>query len=184
MKIFKILCFAVMSIVIAACGNDKKETTPEVVTVDNSAKVEKSSQYRVPTLKASFKDQGLEAVFKKYTILQNELVKTDAVQAKEAAIRLHLAFTENNIKSPAIEIVNMMTVTSDIEELRTLFEKVSMEVEKLLEGQIASGMIYKVHCPMAFNNKGASWLSAEKIVQNPYFGDRMLKCGRIEKAIQ
>jgi Cu(I)/Ag(I) efflux system membrane fusion protein len=32
---------------------------------------------------------------------------------------------------------------------------------------------------MANNNKGAIWLSAEKNIFNPYFGDSMLRCGSI-----
>jgi hypothetical protein len=30
---------------------------------------------------------------------------------------------------------------------------------------------------MAFDDKGAYWLSEMKEIRNPYFGDRMLKCG-------
>jgi len=31
--------------------------------------------------------------------------------------------------------------------------------------------------PMAFNDKGAHWISQNKEIQNPYFGDKMMKCG-------
>jgi len=33
--------------------------------------------------------------------------------------------------------------------------------------------IYIQHCPMADNNKGADWLSLNKAIKNPYFGDKM-----------
>jgi hypothetical protein len=36
---------------------------------------------------------------------------------------------------------------------------------------------------MAFNNTGGYWLSNSKEIRNPFFGDKMLKCGRIEKEI-
>ncbi len=36
------------------------------------------------------------------------------------------------------------------------------------------------HCPMAFDNAGADWLSNETRVQNPYFGPQMLTCGTVE----
>ena len=37
--------------------------------------------------------------------------------------------------------------------------------------------LYEAYCPMAFNDAGAAWIQADKAVLNPYFGDRMLRCG-------
>ena len=39
------------------------------------------------------------------------------------------------------------------------------------------------HCPMANNNKGANWLSFVKTIKNPYFGDKLLRCGSVEQTI-
>ncbi len=36
--------------------------------------------------------------------------------------------------------------------------------------------IYRFHCPMAFNNKGAYWLQDNEDTKNPYFGSSMLIC--------
>jgi len=36
---------------------------------------------------------------------------------------------------------------------------------------------YYQYCPMAFDNKGAYWISNETEIRNPYFGEKMLKCG-------
>lgn len=38
---------------------------------------------------------------------------------------------------------------------------------------------YLVHCPMAFDFRGADWLQADDAVLNPYFGAEMLRCGTI-----
>lgn len=40
-----------------------------------------------------------------------------------------------------------------------------------------------MHCPMANDNKGADWLQASEPLQNPYFGQMMLKCGEIKETI-
>jgi len=37
---------------------------------------------------------------------------------------------------------------------------------------------------MADNNKGAAWISAQKDIRNPYYGDAMLTCGRVIRTIQ
>ena len=44
--------------------------------------------------------------------------------------------------------------------------------------------IYVQRCPMAKNNQGALWLSAEQEIRNPYFGDAMLKCGSVVETLQ
>ena len=43
--------------------------------------------------------------------------------------------------------------------------------------------VYRFFCPMAFNNKGAYWLQADKQTQNPYFGSVMPKCGELKETI-
>ena len=46
------------------------------------------------------------------------------------------------------------------------------------------GMIYYQYCPMANGDKGAYWLSNIEEIENPYFGDEMLKCGETREKIE
>ena len=62
--------------------------------------------------------------------------------------------------------------------------RLSDEIEELVSSSITSGTIYKQYCPMALNNTGGYWLSSEEKILNPYFGDKMLKCGKIDSKIQ
>ena len=43
--------------------------------------------------------------------------------------------------------------------------------------------LYRMHCPMAFDGRGADWLQTEEQVMNPYFGATMLHCGDIEDTL-
>ncbi len=43
--------------------------------------------------------------------------------------------------------------------------------------------VYYQYCPMAFNNKGAYWLSNQREILNPYFGNKMLKCGEVADSV-
>lgn len=43
--------------------------------------------------------------------------------------------------------------------------------------------LYIQFCPMANNDKGATWVSLEEQIINPYFGDVMLTCGNVEDII-
>ncbi|MBK8045170.1 MAG: DUF3347 domain-containing protein [Haliscomenobacter sp.] len=40
--------------------------------------------------------------------------------------------------------------------------------------------LFLQHCPMAFNNQGGDWVSAQPQIMNPYFGDEMLHCGIVK----
>jgi len=37
---------------------------------------------------------------------------------------------------------------------------------------------------MADDNKGGYWLSTEKKIKNPYFGSKMIKCGKVKEIIK
>ena len=44
-------------------------------------------------------------------------------------------------------------------------------------------MLYRQYCPMAFDNKGAHWLSETEAIRNPYFGEKMLSCGQTKETL-
>lgn len=72
-----------------------------------------------------------------------------------------------------------------IEPMREGFEGLSNELIAVVGqfGIYEGKTLYKLNCPMAFNNKGADWLQADKDTRNPYFGASMLKCGQVTEVI-
>ena len=74
--------------------------------------------------------------------------------------------------------------TDDVEKQRKQFDFLSEALIKSIEAFGTSGdALYVMYCPMAFKNQGANWISDEKVVKNPYFGDKMMKCGLVKKEI-
>ncbi|MFT7036414.1 MAG: hypothetical protein ACJA2S_004943, partial [Cyclobacteriaceae bacterium] len=74
--------------------------------------------------------------------------------------------------------------TNDPSKQRDHFNTLSDNVYDLIKSTSANERaIYRQFCPMAMNNKGAYWLSAEKEVNNPYFGDMMLHCGSVKEEL-
>jgi membrane fusion protein, copper/silver efflux system len=71
--------------------------------------------------------------------------------------------------------------TGDLEEQREHFEHLSMSMIDVVEYFGLQERVYRMHCPMAFDDKGADWLSNRDEILNPYFGDAMLACGVIEQ---
>ena len=75
---------------------------------------------------------------------------------------------------------------AEIESARTLFETYSRSIIELEQrfGHKGSRTHYVSFCPMAFNNKGASWLARDEQINNPYFGASMLRCGEVRERIR
>ncbi|MEO6407020.1 MAG: DUF3347 domain-containing protein [Ferruginibacter sp.] len=48
----------------------------------------------------------------------------------------------------------------------------------------AGQILYKDHCPMANDGKGANWISEVKEIHNPYLGAKMPSCGTVKATIQ
>jgi hypothetical protein len=86
----------------------------------------------------------------------------------------------NAIKEGAAGIAN----SKNIEQQRIAFEPLSVHVFDLLKSFGSSKPVYETHCPMAFDNKGASWLSDQTAIRNPYFGSKMLECGEVVSMIK
>ncbi|PHS07309.1 MAG: heavy metal transporter [Kordia sp.] len=74
-------------------------------------------------------------------------------------------------------------VKSPIDHQREHFEVLSTDIDDLITLLGTEKTLYKDFCPMANNNKGAYWLSEVKEIKNPYFGAKMMKCGRVKKQI-
>lgn len=174
-----------ITLTFSFCGNDKKSNTSdaalEIVEVDTQ---KETVTYPEPALEAEFKDVKVEAAYKQYSKLQNALVNTNAKDAAINAQEFLKTVKDLNIDGPILEAISFVATSQDVALQREQFVLITAEMEKLLAGALKSGAIYKSYCPMAFNNNGAYWLSSNKKIQNPYFGDKMLRCGRVDSEIK
>lgn len=66
-----------------------------------------------------------------------------------------------------------------IKEARSWFQDLSAAMNESVHsfGISREQPVFLIHCPMAFEGKGADWLQEETEVENPYYGEAMLKCG-------
>ena len=79
-------------------------------------------------------------------------------------------------------IINM----KGIDKKRSHFSIVSNKLTESVDmfGIAGNKPVYLEYCPMAFDNKGAFWISENKEIRNPYFGDKMLKCGEVKRELK
>lgn len=71
----------------------------------------------------------------------------------------------------------------NIKHQRESFEQLSMEIKDLVVITGSDRNLYEEYCPMYNNNKGGMWLSASDEIRNPFYGNKMLKCGSVQKEI-
>ena len=121
-----------------------------------------------------------EEILSQYLSIKDALVASDRFESSAAAKEMLKTDQPDEIKTALMTISN----SSTIEEQRVAFEKLSIELyNSLIVSGFDQEVIYKQYCPMAFGNRGAFWLSTEKEIINPYFGDAMLHCGSIEETL-
>jgi Cu(I)/Ag(I) efflux system membrane fusion protein len=138
----------------------------------------------------------LMAAVQVYMPLKDALVRTDAKAAKAVIPDLLAALDKVDMalldgaahlywmkKLEALQAHGTGIASStDIGKQRKQF---SLFTDALVETLTAFGAgdstLYLQYCPMAIGNEGADWLSREKTIRNPYFGDEMLTCGTVKE---
>jgi copper chaperone CopZ len=140
----------------------------------------------------------LKKVFDSYFSIKDALVKSDgnlaSTKAKEllASIKAvemgKLSTEEHTVWMKAMKDLVFDTEhieeTKDVGHQRDHFNTLSDNVYQLLKVSKYEQPIYYQHCPMANGGKGANWLSKENAIKNPYYGSKMLTCGKTVETIE
>jgi len=135
-----------------------------------------------------------------YYRLSDALVQADSVIANKVAadLKLHVdSLPVGLLQMDSTRLANISGITGSISaELagfegeagldgkRAAFQMVSDMLFDLVKNTGLKGhTIYHQYCPMAFDDKGAYWLSDKPGIQNPYFGHEMLTCGETRDSL-
>jgi Cu(I)/Ag(I) efflux system membrane fusion protein len=110
----------------------------------------------------------------------NSLNEVDFKLLKEKNAQTKWLLFEKELKSSVASI----SVVSSITAYRDHFKKLSAYLTAAIETFGINEEVYSQFCPMADSNRGAYWLSRDKNVLNPYFGDAMLTCGSVKQTIK
>jgi hypothetical protein len=141
------------------------------------------------------KDAKAEAILTSYFILKDALVADDSKKAAQAALRLEASlktfdksgYTKEQQKELA-DIIDDATehaqhiAKSPIAHQREHFKSLSKDIADMVTITGTKNTIYEQFCPMY--DGGSAWLSINKEVSNPYYGSKMLKCGKVQREIK
>ncbi len=162
-----------LMLVLGACSNSDapKETKSSIEPVAEAA-----------SAGVILEDPKLQAIYDQYSTLKDALVSADYNIAKTAAKSLQQDLAGLEGCENTSLIARKISESQDLAAQRKEFTYLSSDLIALFNhATIKTGTIYVEHCPMANKGDGGSWLSSQKKIQNPYFGDEMMECGSVKE---
>lgn len=183
-QVVKAAMYLTTIVLLAACGNDSgKETKPAQDTTSHEGHDMKNKSST--SGKVNLKDDKLNAVYQHYVHLTTALINADATEARIASNAIEVGIKDVPGGASIAANAAKITTAGDIEAQRTIYSILSNDFIALVKKSgVSSGELYVDFCPMALNDKGAYWLSSNKDIRNPYFGDKMMTCGEVKETIQ
>lgn len=139
-------------------------------------------------------DAKAEAILSDYINLKDALVADDTKNAAQAGTKFVASLKAFDIGSYTKEQQEELTdiiedatehaehiAKSAIDHQREHFKTLSKDISDLVAITGTKNTLYEQFCPMY--DKGSAWLSTSNEVRNPYYGSKMLKCGKVQKEI-
>ncbi len=188
-----------MFLAITACNSSSQSPN------ENAAKTEQTAQNElaVETTDATADAQStasITEIVNNYLLLKNALTADNPEKAADAGKALEASFKGFNkanlnadqrksfeeIADVAIEHGEHIGANGgNIGHQRGHFALLSKDIYDLVKAFGDAGQpLYQDFCPMYDDGKGAIWLSETKDIKNPYYGKKMLTCGKMKEEIK
>lgn len=191
----KSIIFIALTVFVLSCNN--KSTTKENTETNTD-----SSSVAVTDTTAKTSETGSMGpgeLVNAYLSIKNSLVNSNTADAATGAKTLSAALenisaasftadqkkTFDEIKADMKEHADHIeNKSADLAHQREHFDMLSRNMIDLVKITGTNTKLYLDFCPMFNDNKGASWLSESKDIRNPYYGDKMMKCGVVKEEIE
>ena len=187
-----VICMFTGLLSLTSCKQDNKEKADDAsAPTEHEMHMESDEMQEMGDMdhksmaeEMAFKDEKMAAVYGHYDHIRMALVNSDGAEAQNGGKMLVEALQSAGGKENAMSAAQKIAQSSELNEQRTAFSDLSAAVEEMMAGTLSSGAIYKQYCPMAFEGKGGYWLASTEEIRNPYYGDKMLKCGSVRDTIK
>jgi hypothetical protein len=183
---------AVIAATLSACGdnNTTKEENKTSDTTTANAPANNTAGQQTASV-----DDAVTA----YLHLKNALTSDNSKEAAEAGKHVQEAFQKldnatfvadqkkvyDDVKDQIKEHAeHISTNAGNLVHQREHFDMLSQDMYDLVKTVKPNQTLYKDHCPMFNDKKGATWLSEVKEIKNPYYGKKMLTCGVQQEEIK
>lgn len=135
----------------------------------------------------------LKEVFTAYIELKDALVASDAGKVAESTEKMADQLRKVNDSSLEDDADKAWMKSSGMMQkgLSKILSKKDLDIQRMTFSDISDTLYQAVHsfgvknldayyqfCPMANNGDGAHWMSMDEAIKNPYYGSKMMKCGK------
>ena len=187
------VAIAFITLTAVSCKDAKTENTThsETSADDDHSKMNHDGEDMEMAMNG---DGDSQAVLNDYFNLKDALVADDNAKAKELGailatslgkldISKYMDAQQSDLKDiveDSVEHAELIS-ESDIAHQREHFKILSKDVTDMVAITGTENTLYQQFCPMY--DEGSAWLSMSKDVKNPYYGSKMLTCGKVQKEI-
>lgn len=146
------------------------------------------SIFSIFNLSAQTSDASISKLYQNYLSIKTALTADNSNEAsknanlflKSASMVDYKVLSEGNLdilRRDATTIAESRSIETQTESFGKLSKNMIWLTKKF---KLADESVFIMYCPMA----DASWLSAEKVVKNPFYGSSMLSCGSVKSEIK
>lgn len=190
--------FAAADIAPASDKSDKhgKHDTHKMQKTEKQPETFKATDTVTPIAVSSKARAALSPVYDAYFDIQTslasdtfELAVENYRQFDSAVVLVDMKLFDGKAHMKWMEFAEKLSESAklgieskDISAARKTFESLSLgviEMERTF-GHAGEKEFYLTYCPMAFG-RGAYWMQSDKVVNNSYYGAKMLKCGSVKE---
>ena len=202
-----VLVLAFLSLIVMSCKDSKKEQSNEEThsemihdnsdghhNNDESAMNHDNMNASNDMMDSNAQDYDAKQVVSDYIALKDALVETNKDEAAKAGKKLKITLNGFNVSSyTAEQQEELKDIIADAKEhaehigksemdhQREHFKTLSKDILDMIAITGTETTLYQQFCPMY--DKGSAWLSLSKDIKNPYYGSKMLSCGKVQKEI-
>ncbi|OPB86487.1 DUF3347 domain-containing protein [Elizabethkingia occulta] len=185
-----IIITALIGLSLLACADKKTK---------QENKLPQSTQDKTETKEQTEKSFSVKEIISNYLEIKNALTKDNGKATAEAAKKLFKTLENTNTdaldqekKTVFIDIYESIRENAEhiganagnIEHQREHFALLSRDINDLTDSFGTAGLkLYIDFCPMYNKQKGAVWISENKEIINPYYGQKMSDCGSVKKEL-
>ncbi|MGJ8593772.1 MAG: DUF3347 domain-containing protein [Aquaticitalea sp.] len=193
-----VLALAFISLTAMSCKDNKKENMDEDMHSEMSHDEEMKHDNMDSSNDMASNDGQMtnsKQIMADYMALKSALVATDQAAAAKAGNKMvgslksfdmgaYTAEQQTELKdiiADATELAEHIG-ESEMAHQREHFKTLSKDMMDMVAITGTDATLYQQFCPMY--DGGGAWLSMEKDIKNPYFGSKMMTCGKVEKEIK
>ena len=187
-----IMVMAFISLTAMSCKDVKKEDAHDDTMHSEMNHDEMNTSNDMMNSNSQISDA--QKVLTDYMALKDALVETDKDKAAIAGNKLNNTLSEFDMSSytdeQQTELKDIIADAkehaehigkSEMDHQREHFKTLSKDIMDMVAITGTENTLYQQFCPMY--DGGSAWLSMSEDIKNPYYGSKMLKCGKVQKEI-